>query len=595
MEFNLPTFGEDTDAMIARLEQETGNFFGEKRQLQLSYEEEAAKIREKWSKKLRELDELNKARLDELARLKEKAKKEAEAKIYERTAQIVREIVKDFENWSKLHVYQVEDVISIVHAYLNGERGMLNANEMGLGKTLETIVANYIITALFEREFARKPHILWLTKASILETNSTKNEIARWHPELKVIPISGSEKKEMREFLVKLAYDGHWPIITNYETVRTTDNMKNLKWDIIIMDEVHKLKGGVNANGPTQIWEAVRDISRDSKFMQILSGTPIVNKAEEMWSYLHIFDPVTFNDPNKFRNQFSSLRSVAGELKVVVDTEKLLRLALKGRMIRRTAVEVGQELPELTQIDQIGKHNPQQAAAYQQMRERFFVWLDETKAPLTANAIIAQLTRLRQINVWPVFDFKITNPETGEEVKHRLDVPDSWKIDEAMDIIFLAQDQVVIGSNFNTPMEEIKRRCTENGQRCEIIDSTYKDKMGEYEADFQQGKIDVLCINLAMGEGLNLQKNPEMWPGGAAVGITLDRWWNSARNEQFMKRIHRQGATIPCFFYHLYVERSVDYFIKAIIEEKDMELKAIMDSKVVRPASEWKKYLGDLI
>ena len=53
--------------------------------------------------------------------------------------------------------------------------------------------------------------------------------------------------------------------------------------------------------------------------------------------------------------------------------------------------------------------------------------------------------------------------------------------------------------------------------------------MGDYETDFQAGKIDVLLINMAMGEGMNLHKDAAKWPGGARAVIMLDRWWNHAK------------------------------------------------------------------
>jgi hypothetical protein len=70
-------------------------------------------------------------------------------------------------------------------------------------------------------------------------------------------------------------------------------------------------------------------------------------------------------------------------------------------MIRRTALEVGQQLPEIQIQRVLLPHNEEQAKVYNMMRDRFFVWLDEQKTTLSANAIIAQLTRLRQIKTFP--------------------------------------------------------------------------------------------------------------------------------------------------------------------------------------------------
>ena len=107
--------------------------------------------------------------------------------------------------------------------------------------------------------------------------------------------------------------------------------------------------------------------------------------------------------------------------------------------------------------------------------------------------------------------------------------------------------------------------------------------MANLEYDFQQGKIDVLCVNSAMGEGLNLQKS-EQWPGGSSAVIFLDLWWNSARNDQCTDRVYRQGANEPVNVYHIKNEESVDQYLDLIIAKKDEEITGVTSSEKLRPA-----------
>ena len=550
-----------TENTLKEIEAEVIAFPTSLSDLDNKYQEEMMKIREKFDKQRRALREKHEANIAKLAALKEQAARDELAKVYSKTAKIVKEICADFEAWGFAHKYQVEDVVSIVHAYVTGEGGILNANEMGLGKTYETILALYIIMQLFEKEYDRKPTLLWLTKSSILETDSTKKEIARWWPDFKCVSISGSENKESRALKLQIAHGGGYGVLTNYEIVRTTEIASSVVWDLIVMDEVHKLKGGANPNGPTAIWTAVKNICPQAKFVQMLSGTPLVNRPEEMWSYLHIFDPILFPNAREFVRRFGDVRSLGTSSQIVLNVERLLKQALKGRMIRRTAKEVGQELPDLQRQEIVLPHNAEQSKVYQGMRDRFFVWLDEMaeqKKALTANAIIAQLTRLRQINVLPMFDFTEKDEDGNVIGEYRLDVNDSSKLDECEDIILNAQDQVVVFSTFNEPLRELKRRMDGIGIRCEMITSETSKQMSSYEEEFQQGNITVLCINSAMGEGLNLQKFADRWPGGANHAIMLDRWWNNARDEQCIKRIYRQGASMdmPVFVYDLFCKGS---------------------------------------
>ena len=459
--------------------------------------------------------------------------------------------------------------------------------------TFESAIVLYCMQKLLAESLGRKPKILWLTKKSLVTKESTKKEIARWNPNWKTIqPVDGGSPAQ-REFVVEFYRDSDMAdmFLANYEFVRTTPVAQTMKWDIIVVDEVHKLKGGANSNGPTNIWTSIKNLCVNAEYVLMLSGTPMVNAPEEMWSYLHIFNPEKFPDLKTFKKNFMEYKTIAGEFKLVVDANKLLEQVLKGQMIRRSAKEVGLQIPELNYEVVELERTPEQDAAYKQMQNHFFVWLDEQQdRPLSAMAIIAQLTRLRQINVWPVVNFTRTD-ENGYEVTETLDIRESSKIDEAMDIIDNAQDQVIIFSTFNEPMYEIQRRCRLKGLRCEIISGSEKHNF-DVEAEFQQGRINVLCLNSSMGEGLNLQKNPEHWPGGASYGIFLDLWWSPARNEQCIKRIHRQGSSIPVFIYELQNVPSVDQFIKAKNDEKNEQFNSIMESGEIRPASEWKKLLG---
>ena len=263
---------------------------------------------------------------------KQKAEEEAN-KAFEDTIILIKEICQDFESWHMARDYQVEDVVRIVHQYIIGGSGVMNANEMALGKTKETLDALFICSELHKRKHGKAPTMLWLSKLSLIQTGGTFNEAKRWFPELKVFPIKGSDNKGSREMIFEtFAAEGGICVLTNYETMRNTDAAKKIHWDFVIMDEVHKLKGGANANGPTAIWEAIKGLSMGFQFM--LTGTPLVNRIEEIWSYLHLFDPQAFPDSRRFARQFSAFKDMSGKLQFSLQSERLLKDILKGRLIQ---------------------------------------------------------------------------------------------------------------------------------------------------------------------------------------------------------------------------------------------------------------------
>jgi SNF2 family DNA or RNA helicase len=390
-------------------------------------------------------------------------------------------------------------------------------------------------------------------------------------------------------------------ILTNYETIRTTPEARKVVWDIVIMDEVHKLKGGANANGATAIWSTVKDTIASASFVVMLTGTPLVNKVEEIWSYLHIFDPIVFPDARRFSRQFSAFRDMSGKLQFSLQSERLLKDILKGRLIRRTAHEVGLQMPPVNYQDVVLPHNLEQGEIYQQMKKEFFIWLDGQDKPLTAMSLLAQLTRLRQINVLPVATFNVKD-EFGNIISTtKLDVRDSSKLDEAVEIIQQTQDQVIVFCSFNEPLNELAFRLQVEGLSSAVISSATSKEMSAYEIGFQNGEIDVLLINSAMGEGLNLHKDPAKWNGGARAVILLDRWWNPSRNRQCIARAVRPETDQsvkerePVFVYNLFCDQSVDYFIQALIDEKAAQFDSITESKEVRHPQEWRDMIKKLL
>ncbi len=593
------------DAEIRKLVESTDSYADRVREVETSYIRKHQEI-EARIEKLRQLrdkyhanryEELRKARnaydadMEKLAALRRQKEQEAKNKLLDDTVELIKEICEEFAAWHAAREYQIEDVVQIVHQYMIGSSGVMNANEMALGKTFETLVALKICYALHERKYNKAPTILWLTKKSIVQTGGTFNEAKRWFPELKIFPVTGTISAG--DIIFEIAAEGGICVLTNYETVKKFGS--DVHWDFLVMDEVHKLKGGANANGPTAIWEAIKKLSVG--FQMMLTGTPLVNRVEEIWSYLHLFDAQAFPDAKAFSRQFSAFKDLSGQLQFTLQSEKLLKDILKGRLIRRTATEVGLQLPPVQWIEKILPHNEEQGKIYAQMRDRFFIWLDKQEKGLSAASIIAQLTRLRQINVLPVADFRITDPETGEVEITRLDCHDSSKIDEALDIIVATNDQVIVGCNFNEPLEELALRCQVEGLRPEIINSNYSKEMASYETGFQAKEIDVLLLNLAMAEGLNLHKDKAKWPGGARAVIFLDKWWNNARNDQFYKRAVRPGESAgePVFIYDLKCEDSVDFFVQDLCDQKASQFEALTESTELRPPEEWKKYLKGLL
>jgi SNF2 family DNA or RNA helicase len=521
----------------------------------------------------------------------ELAQNEGELERLKRIEAIIERLVGDWSAYTVARPYQKECVIMTVGAFLDGMNGMFIADDLGLGKTLEAEISLRIIELLFIEKHGRPPSILWLTKKNLVE--STPDELRHWWPERTIVGIHNVPNKSTREFLVNATISAGGLLLTNYEGARTTKLIQENKWDILVVDEAHKLAGGANASGPTQVWQTVKDMSAKTDFIILMSATPIQNRAEDMWAYLNVFSPEKFPDKRQFKKDFRQVRMVAGQLQEGINIDKLLTGALKGQMIRRRKDEVAIQVPPLDMPIVKVEMLPKQAKLYDAIRDRFFVWIDEQEGKaLTTTAIIAQLTRLRQISNLP-YGIK-QNQDDGTEIF--IDLNESGKLDEAMDLIEdMGEEACIIACNFNEPLFELERRLSRVGVNARVLTSETSKMSGQWEKDFQNGEFQIYLMNSAMGEGLNLHKNPSRWEGGAHYGIMLDRWWSPVRNNQVVGRIVRPDAPNPVTFYNMFSFRNgkttIDHMIQDILDEKTAEAESITESDKVRPASEWREYL----
>lgn len=516
--------------------------------------------------------------------------------------------------------FQREDILSIVQAFVDGKNGMMNANDRGMGKTFETGAALDLLTVLFERDHNRKPHVLWLTKKGLV--GQTYREHLRWNPERKMIVLGATSiqtgalydtikmgaTKETRNFQLEMAVQLNSWVISNYDVLNTTPAILDVPWDILVVDEVHKLKGGANCTvrycehgkyaekcRATGLWRKTKQIIDEHKpFFLPLSGTPIQNHPKDMWSYLHLFNAKSFPSPKRFEREYCYGYGIEG---YKVDWERLITV-MKDQVIRRRKDEVGMDLPDKIVefiLDELGE----EATYYNQMQDEFIIELEEMgMEPLSASFILPKINYLSQILQFPG-GVKWTNSKGVEQTLP--DVP-TMKMNTCLELIeeLLAEgEQVVVFSTFNRPLIEMARRVNEanyefgsTGQfvKAEVFTGKQNsDGTGDdIQQRFQQGNTQVLFCNLeAGGEGLNLQKNPTQWAGGACHAIFMGLWWNPAKNVQAEDRIHRKGQTDQVTIHVIQAENSVDAMIAEINKKKQEMQDGIMESEEIRPAVEW--------
>ncbi|MEH7236977.1 DEAD/DEAH box helicase [Bacillus sp. JJ1562] len=400
--------------------------------------------------------------------------------------------------------------------------GGVLADDMGLGKTVQSI-AFIVSEASNIRE--RKRPVLIVCPSSL--TYNWLHEFLKFAPELQAIVIDGN--KEERKELQKES-EGMDVLITSYPLLR-----RDIKWyeshnfHTVFFDEAQAFKNPV-----TQTARAVKRIKADHRFG--LSGTPVENSIEELWSIYHVVFPQLF----KGLKEYSHL------------TRKDISRRARPFLLRRVKEDVLAELPEKIEILESSELLPEQkklyAAYLAKLRHDTLKHLDKETIRKNRIRILAGLTRLRQICCHPAL-FVDGYKGSSAKFEQLLQIIEESK---------LSGRRVLIFSQFTKMLELIGRELTNRGYTFFYLDGqTPTEERVELCQRYNAGERELFLISLkAGGTGLNLT--------GADTVILYDLWWNPAVEEQAADRAHRIGQKK--------VVQVIKLFARGTIEEKMNEL-----------------------
>lgn len=383
---------------------------------------------------------------------------------------------------------------TLSHYHLGG----ILADDMGLGKTLQTI--SYLLSEAQKKQNGYQA--LVIAPASLLF--NWKKEIEKFAPTLSAEVIIGS--KTEREQLI----DQHKKtdiLITSYPTLRKDAALyESHVFDCIILDEAQAIK-----NHLTLTAKAVRTLRAKQFFA--LSGTPIENNLEELWSIFYTVSPGLFGS----KKEFSHLHP------------DYIAKMTRPFILRRIKKEVLDELPDKIETVQYSELTKNQKEVYLGYLHKIQNELDETvktqgfqKGKLQ---ILAGLTRLRQICCHPSLFLENYQGASGK-LDQLLRLTSELEANNKRTLIF---------SQFSSMLGIIRDALVANGHEVYYLDgSTPSQKRLQMVEAFNEGERGFFLISLkAGGTGLNLT--------GADTVILYDLWWNPAVEEQAAGRAHRIG------------------------------------------------------
>ncbi|MFC0560571.1 DEAD/DEAH box helicase [Halalkalibacter alkalisediminis] len=415
--------------------------------------------------------------------------------------------------------------------------GGILADDMGLGKTLQSIT--FIVSELSRIRERREP-VLIVCPSSL--TYNWLHEIMKFAPELQAVVIDGH--KLDRERILKDTKELD-VIITSYPLLR-----RDSKWyekqtfHTVFFDEAQAFKNPV-----TQTARAVKRIKAEHRFG--LTGTPVENSLEELWSIYHIVFPQLFQG----LKEYSQL------------SRKKIALRVRPFLLRRIKEDVLFELPEKVESLVSAELLPEQKKLYMaylaKLRHETLKHLDKETLRKNRIKILAGLTRLRQICCHPAL-FVDGYKGSSAKFEQLLQIVEESK---------LSGRRVLIFSQFTKMLELIGRELTMRGQTYFYLDGqTPSEERLDLCNRFNEGERELFLISLkAGGTGLNLT--------GADTVILYDLWWNPAVEEQAADRAHRMGQKKSVNVIKLVARGTIEEKMNELQDKKRDLIAEIVDSE----------------
>ncbi|XP_043928021.1 chromodomain-helicase-DNA-binding protein 1-like isoform X2 [Protopterus annectens] len=204
---------------------------------------------------------------------------------------------------------------------------------MGLGKTCQTISLLLVLTG----HLKKNDPFLILCPLSVL--SNWEEELQRFAPRLSVLVLKGD--KETRHTLLQDISERRpfHVLLTTYEIcLKEASFLRRLTWNLLVVDEAHRLK-----NSQSLLHKTLSMFS--ASFTLLLTGTPVQNNLQELYSLLTFIEPDIFplDDMKEFEDYY---------LGVEKQTEKVSELhnLLQPFLLRRVKADVASELPKKVEV-----------------------------------------------------------------------------------------------------------------------------------------------------------------------------------------------------------------------------------------------------
>ncbi|KAF0870637.1 CHD9 protein, partial [Crocuta crocuta] len=462
---------------------------------------------------------------------------------------------RDYKNGNQLREYQLEGLNWLLFNWYN-RRNCILADEMGLGKTIQSITFLYeiLLTGI------RGPFLIIAPLSTIA---NWEREFRTW-TDINVVVYHGSliSRQMIQQYemyfrdsqgrIIRGAYRFQ-AIITTFEMILGgCGELNAIEWRCVIIDEAHRLK-----NKNCKLLEGLKLMNLEHKVL--LTGTPLQNTVEELFSLLHFLEPLRFPSESTFMQEF-------GDLKTEEQVQKLQAI-LKPMMLRRLKEDVEKKLaPKEETIIEVELTNIQKKY-YRAILEKNFSFLSKGAGQTNVPNLVNTMMELRKCCNHPYLikgaeekilgEFRDTYNPAASDFHLQAMIQSAGKlvlIDKLLPKMKAGGHKVLIFSQMVRCLDILEDYLIHKRYLYERIDGRVRGNLRQAAIDrFSKPDSDrfvfLLCTR-AGGLGINLT--------AADTCIIFDSDWNPQNDLQAQARCHRIGQNKAVKVYRLVTRNSYE-------------------------------------
>ena len=405
--------------------------------------------------------------------------------------------------------------------------GVCLADDMGLGKTVQTLAF-----LLHERASgrARSPSLI-VCPTSVVR--NWRDETDRFAPDLRTLVHHGSDRLRGADLAAALA-DADL-VLTSYPLLRSdVEALRSVDWHTLVLDEAQQIKNPATAQA-----RAARQLRAQVRLT--LTGTPIENRLDELWSIVEFLNPGYLGARRAFRERLALPIEQDGDPHKTATLRRLVRPLVLRRL--KSDRGVIRDLPDKVVQRAWVQLSEEQASLYQSVVDESLRTVDGAEGIERKGLVLTMLTRLKQVCNHPAQALgerptaaSTTVPAAAVADSERRS-PKLARLCALLDEVLAAGDAALVFTQYRQMGDLLAAHLRARlGAAVPFLHGgVATERRAELVRAFQadDGPPVFLLSLKAGGTGLNLTR--------ASHVFHFDRWWNPAVEDQATDRAYRIG------------------------------------------------------